>query len=197
MIRIAIVGEIGSGKTIAAKILKLPTFYADIEVAEIYQKDKRCYKKLKKRFPKFIKSFPIKKKEIVEAILNNRSNIRKISKIIHPIVRKRLKKFLSDNGKNKYVVLDIPLYFENNIYKKKDIVIFVQSNKKNIQKRIIKRKFFNIKLTKYFRSIQKKNIYKKKKSQFIIENNSNKMDLRKKVNIIKNKILNERNSTRH
>ena len=62
MIRIAIVGEIGSGKTIAAKILKLPTFYADIEVAEIYQKDKRCYKKLKKRFPKFIKSFPIKKK---------------------------------------------------------------------------------------------------------------------------------------
>ncbi len=195
MIRIAIVGEIGSGKTIAAKILKLPTFYADIEVAEIYQKDKRCYKKLKKRFPKFIKSFPIKKKEIVEAILNNRSNIRKISKIIHPIVRKRLKKFLSDNGKNKYVVLDIPLYFENNIYKKKDIVIFVQSNKKNIQKRIIKRKFFNIKLTKYFRSIQKKNIYKKKKSQFIIENNSNKMDLRKKVNIIKNKILNERNST--
>ena len=197
MIRIAIVGEIGSGKTIAAKIFKLPTFYADIEVAEIYQKDKRCYKKLKKRFPKFIKSFPIKKKEIVEAILNNRSNIRKISKIIHPIVRKRLKKFLSDNGKNKYVVLDIPLYFENNIYKKKDIVIFVQSNKKNIQKRIINRKFFNIKLTKYFRSIQKKNIYKKKKSQFIIENNSNKMDLRKKVNIIKNKILNERNSTRH
>ena len=197
MIRIAIVGEIGSGKTIAAKIFKLPTFYADIEVAEIYQKDKRCYKKLKKRFPKFIKSFPIKKKEIVEAILNNRSNIRKISKIIHPIVRKRLKKFLSDNGKNKYVVLDIPLYFENNIYKKKDIVIFVQSNKKNIQKRIIKRKFFNMKLTKYFRSIQKKNIYKKKKSQFIIENNSNKMDLRKKVNIIKNKILNERNSTRH
>ena len=195
MIRIAIVGEIGSGKTIVAKILKLPTFYADIEVAEIYQKDKRCYKKLKKRFPKFIKSFPIKKKEIVEAILNNRSNIRKISKIIHPIVRKRLKKFLSDNGKNKYVVLDIPLYFENNIYKKKDIVIFVQSNKKNIQKRIIKRKFFNMKLTKYFRSIQKKNIYKKKKSQFIIENNSNKMDLRKKVNIIKNKILNERNST--
>ena len=52
-----------------------------------------------------------------------------------------------------------------------------------------------MKLTKYFRSIQKKNIYKKKKSQFIIENNSNKMDLRKKVNIIKNKILNERNST--
>ena len=134
MIRIAIVGEIGSGKTIAAKIFKLPTFYADIEVAEIYQKDKRCYKKLKKRFPKFIKSFPIKKKEIVEAILNNRSNIRKISKIIHPIVRKRLKKFLSDNGKNKYVVLDIPLYFENNIYKKKDIVIFVQSNKKYSKK---------------------------------------------------------------
>ncbi len=197
MIRIAIVGEIGSGKTITAKSFRLPTFHADTQVAEIYKKDRKCYNKLKKKFPRIIKSFPIKKKEIMRVILNNRLNIKKISKIIHPIVRKRLKKFLLNNRKKEIVVLDIPLYFENKIYKKKDIIIFVKSNKKKIQKRITKRKLFNTKLIKYFRSIQQKNIFKKKKSQFIIENDSNKMDLRKKVNIIKNKILNERNSIRH
>ena len=49
MIRIAIVGEIGSGKTITAKSFRLPTFHADTQVAEIYKKDRKCYNKLKKK----------------------------------------------------------------------------------------------------------------------------------------------------
>ena len=63
MIRIAIVGEIGSGKTITAKSFRLPTFHADTQVAEIYKKDRKCYNKLKKNFPELSSLFQLKKKK--------------------------------------------------------------------------------------------------------------------------------------
>ena len=62
MIRIAVVGDIGSGKSYVSKQFGFPIFNADIEVNKIYKKNKKCYRKLKKIFPKDIFSFPIKKK---------------------------------------------------------------------------------------------------------------------------------------
>ena len=42
----------------------------------------------------------------------------KISNILHPIVRKKLNLFLKKNNKKKYVILDIPLFFENKLNRK-------------------------------------------------------------------------------
>ncbi len=49
MIKIGILGEIGSGKTFIAKKFKFPVFSADEEVTKIYQKNKLCFLKLKKK----------------------------------------------------------------------------------------------------------------------------------------------------
>ena len=146
MIRIAVVGEIGSGKTYIARLFGLPVFNADNEVADIYKKDKTAYRKLRLKLPKYILTFPIKKKQIGEAIKKNPNNIKIITKIIHPIVRKRMSKFLKKNTKKKGVVLDIPLYFENNLYKKKDIVVFISSKRRLINIALKKRKKSNLKL---------------------------------------------------
>ena len=64
MIRIAVVGDIGSGKSYVAKQFGYPVFDADKEVVKLYKKDRNCYKKLKKNLPKFIFSFPVKKRNI-------------------------------------------------------------------------------------------------------------------------------------
>ena len=111
MIRIAIVGEIGSGKTYATKLFGLPKFNADNEVNKIYKKDKTAYKKLRKKLPKFISSFPIKKKELSNAVNKNTENLKIITKIVHPLVRQRMNFFLKKNKKKRAVILDIPLYF--------------------------------------------------------------------------------------
>ena len=63
MIRIGILGNIGSGKSYIAKNFGFPVFNADLEVAKLYQKDKKIFKKLKSILPKIFKSFPIKKKK--------------------------------------------------------------------------------------------------------------------------------------
>ena len=129
MIRIGLVGKIGSGKTFIAKCFKYPIFNADDEVKKIYRKNKKCFQKLNKKFPNNIKSFPINKYEIKKIL--NKKNIKIISNIIHPFVRKNLKKFLK-NVKKKFVVLDIPLLIENRLYKKTDILIILTHRRKQL-----------------------------------------------------------------
>ena len=171
MIRIAILGNIGSGKTFISKLFGFPVFNADNEVAEIYKKNKTVYRKLRLKLPKYIFSFPINKKEISEAILSQNSNLKKIVKIVHLEIRKKLRKFLIKNKNSRIVVLDIPLLLENKINKKKDILIFVDSKKKAILKRLTKRPNFNKKLLMKFKKIQLSLDYKKRRSHFIIKNN--------------------------
>ena len=51
MLRIGILGDIGSGKSFVAKSFGYPVFNADKEVVRLYKKDKKIFKKLKKLFP--------------------------------------------------------------------------------------------------------------------------------------------------
>jgi dephospho-CoA kinase len=170
MIKIGIIGDIGSGKSHIAQKFGYPVFNADYEVAKLYQVDKKIFDKLKKKLPKYIFSFPIEKKEISRAILADKKNLNKIIKIVHVEIRKKMDIFLRKNKNSKFVVLDIPLLLENKINKKGDILVFVQSKQSDILKKLKKRKNFNQKLLKKFKNIQYPVKYKKKKSNFIVRN---------------------------
>ena len=97
MKRIGILGDIGSGKTYVAKCFGYPVFNADLEVAKIYKNNRKVFQKLKKELPNYFDSFPVKKKEIIDAILSNKKNLKKIIKIVHYEVRKRMNYFLKKN----------------------------------------------------------------------------------------------------
>ena len=140
MIKIGILGDIGSGKTFVANQFGYPVFNADIEVSKIYKNNKSCFKILKKNFPNHIFSFPINKKEISKLILSNKKNLKKINKIVHPIVRIRMNKFINKNKKKKMVILDIPLLLENKIKKKDFTLVFVDAKKKKLLKNLKKEK---------------------------------------------------------
>ena len=132
MKRIALVGDIGSGKTFFSKLFKYPVFNADLVVSNLYQKDKFLFNKIKKKFPNEINDFPLKKQELLKIILQKQKNLNVLGKIIHPIVRKKMKNFFKINKKKKFVVLDVPLFLENKLNTKKDIIIFVQAEKKRL-----------------------------------------------------------------
>ena len=189
MIKIGILGDIGGGKSYVAKNFGYPVFNADEEVGKIYKKDKNIFRKLKKILPIYIVNFPIDKNKISEAILDDEKNLKKIIKIVHVEIRQKLNFFLLKNKKKKIVILDIPLLLENKINKKKDILIFVESKKKEILKRLKKRKNFNQRLITKFKSIQLPLAYKKKKSQFIIKNDFKDSTVKKNVNNILKNIL--------
>ena len=171
MIKIAVVGDIGSGKSYIAKLFGYPVFNADLEVAEIYKTNKNCFKRLKKDLPKYFSVFPANKMQIIKAIEDSEKNLKKITKIIHPEVRKKLSIFLKKNKKRKAVILDIPLLLENKLNLRNDIIIFVQSKKSDIIKKLKRRVNFNSNLYNLFKKIQLSPSYKKKKSNYIIKNN--------------------------
>ena len=130
MIKIGILGDIGSGKSFVSKLFGYPVFNADKEVSNIYKKNKNCFNKLKKKLPKFIISFPIKKKQLQNAVLENKNNLKKIESIIHPEVKKNLKNFIKLNKSKKILIFDIPLLIENKIYKNNFVLVYVDAKKK-------------------------------------------------------------------
>ena len=189
MIKIAIVGSIGSGKTYISKLFGYPVFNADEAVSKIYLKNKKVLFKLKKKLPNFFLKFPIKKDFLIDAIVKDKNNIKKISAIVHPEVRKKLNIFLKRNKKKKAVILDIPLYLENKMNKKKDIIIFIQSNTEDSLKRIKKRKNFNQLVLKRLKNLQLPLSIKRKKSHFIIKNNFTNKSVKMSIKKILKEIL--------
>jgi len=189
MIRIGILGDVGSGKSYVAKNFGYPVFNADVEVGKLYKENKKIFNQLKKILPKYICLFPISKDQISKAILANKSNLKKIVTIVHLEIRKKMNTFLKKNINKKIVILDIPLLLEKKINKKNDILVFVQSKKVDIFKRLKKRENFNLKLYKKFKNNQLPLDYKRKKAQFIIKNNFTNKSVNKSINQIVKSIL--------
>ena len=193
MVRVGILGSVGSGKTFIANIFKelsFNIFSADNEVANIYKNNKIVNKKIAKFFKLKLYKGKINKQDLRDSLKKNPKKFKFLNKIIHPIVRKRLAIFLSRFKKNKLVVLDIPLLVENKMLNFVDILVLVKTRSNSFLSRIKKRK----NLDKQFLNILKKQQasvkIKESHADFIIYNSSkNKVKLQVK-NIIDKILLN-------
>ena len=85
--------------------------------------------------------------------------------------------------------MDIPLLLENRLNQKGDTIIFIQSKKTEVIKRLKKRNNFNLSLYNNFKKIQLPLSYKRKKSHFIIKNKFNNKSARADIRKILKKIL--------
>ena len=184
MIKICVVGSIGSGKTYISKLLagkKFPIFNADEEVSNVY-KQKSIFAKLKKTLSKYIGSYPIDKQELIQAISSNQNNLKKIIKIVHPEVRKKMKLFLQKNKNKKVVIMDIPLLLENKLHEPEDVIICIDANQKLLDAKLKQRPSYNKKMISILRKIQLPIEEKKLLADFVLVNNYNKktMQLRAK-----------------
>ena len=197
MIRIGILGEIGSGKSFVAKNFGYPVFNADHEVSKLYEKNINVYQKLRKILPEYIFEFPINKMQLSNAILANNSNLKNIIEIVHKEIRNKLRSFLNKNKNKEFVILDIPLLLENKINKKEDILVYVESGKTEILRNLKKRKNFNARIINKFKKIQLPLAYKKRNSRFIIRNKFTQKSVKDGIKKILKIIENERSSSRY
>ncbi len=193
MVRVGILGSVGSGKTFIANIFKelsFNIFSADNEVVNIYKNNKIVNKKIAKFFKLKLYKGKINKQDLRDSLKKNPKKFKFLNKIIHPIVRKRLAIFLSRFKKNKLVVLDIPLLVENKMLNFVDILVLIKTRSNSFLSIIKKRK----NLDKQFLNILKKQQVSEKIKEgyadFIIYNSSkNKVKLQVK-NIIDKILLN-------
>ena len=175
MIKIGITGSIGSGKSTVSKIFSdfgIPVFNADEAVRSIYKEDANVKNKLFKMLPESINQNRNLQLSIKNEILKNKSFIKKVENIIHPIIRRKIKNFLRKNKKikNPIVALDIPLIIESNLKKKFNKIILIYCGKKIRKKRYLKKNKEN---KNFFNFMDKKQLSfskKKKYADFIINN---------------------------
>ena len=193
MVRVGILGSVGSGKTFIANIFKelsFNIFSADNEVANIYKNNKIVNKKIAKFFKLKLYKGKINKQDLRDSLKKNPKKFKFLNKIIHPIVRKRLAIFLSRFKKNKLVVLDIPLLVENKMFNFVDILILVKTRSRSFLSRIKKRKNLDKQFLNILKKQQANEKIKENYADFIIYNSSkNKVKLQVK-NIIDKILLN-------
>ena len=99
------------------------------------------------------------------------------------------------NKNYRMIILDIPLLIENKINNKKDFLVFVDTNRNNILRRLKQRPNFNKKILNKLRENQIELSEKKKLADYIIDNNYPVHIIKKKIKKLKEKIINERNNT--
>ena len=193
MVRVGILGSVGSGKTFIANIFKelsFNIFSADNEVANIYKNNKIVNKKIAKFFKLKLYKGKINKQDLRDSLKKNPKKFKFLNKTIHPIVRKRLAIFLSRFKKNKLVVLDIPLLVENKMLNFVDILVLVKTRSNFFLSRIKKRKNLDKQFLNILRKQQVSEKIKESYADFIIYNSSkNKVKLQVK-NIIDKILLN-------
>ena len=192
---IAITGGIGSGKSTFCSKLKERGFKihsSDEQVAKIY-------KNPDKKFVTYLRSIGlsmsiskknINKKTISKIIFENKQIRKKLELYIFKIVRKKRSNFIKQEKekKTRLIFIDIPLLFENNLENQFHKVISIIASKQERLKRLKKtRKMSETQFKNIIRS-QTSDIIRKKKSDYVVYNNSTLKDYKTKINKLINKL---------
>ena len=180
MIKIGITGSLASGKSTASKFLsgkRGPLFSADNAVKELY-KNSSFRSLISKKFK--IKNNNQIKKNLKKMIFNNSDELKKLERIIHPLVRKKMKKFTTKNKNKKLLFYEIPLLIESKLMKHFDKIIFIKS-KKQLRLKRFKLKNGDKKLFNLLNSKQMGDNVKTKSSDYIVVNEKNLKILKKNL----------------
>jgi len=191
MIKVGILGSVGSGKSFVANIFKelgFNIFSADQVVSQIYERNKNINKKISIFFKLKLNHGKINKNELRDILKKNPKKFKYLNKIIHPIVREKLILFLSKYKKTKLVVLDIPLLIENKMFNFVDIFILVKTKFNIFKIRIKKRRNLDKQFLKLLKNQQADEKIKKSYADFTVDN-STKDKVKLQVKKILDKIL--------
>ena len=126
------------------------------------------------------------KKSLKKLILKNKNNIKKLEKIIHPLVRKKMKNFTTQNRNKKLLFYEIPLLIESKLMKHFNVIVFIKA-KRQLRLRRFQSKSGDKKL---FNLLNNKQVNDTKKIKFcdhVVVNEKNLNILKRNLLVIINK----------
>lgn len=143
MIKVALTGNIGSGKSTIARlfsILGIPLFHADMEAKLLY-KNKNVKESIRVHFGSrvFNKQNEVDFKQLAKLVFNDPASLQQINQIIHPLVFEKYKDWLKQNEEQKYTIHEAAIVFENHLEHHYDLVINVSAFEKVRMNRVMQR----------------------------------------------------------
>lgn len=190
---LGLTGGIGTGKSTVANMLKkkgIPVVDTDLISREVIEYPE-IIEKIKLEISNEVFDFNNKldRKKMSEIVFENQEKLKKLNKIMHPEILKKMWLEVEKLKKNhKIIVLDIPLLFEINMEKEVDKILLIYASKEIQLKRIMERdcrsreeaiKIINSQIPLY---------KKREKSDYIIQNNDSLENLEKKLEKILEKL---------
>ena len=115
MIRIAITGSIGMGKSTVATMFAgagIPLFDADAEVRAMQGFGGDLVEAIEQRFPGTTSGGAVDRDLLAARVLGDRDQLAALEMIVHPAVAKRREAFIAANRSARALLFDIPLLFE-------------------------------------------------------------------------------------
>jgi len=128
MIRIALTGSIGMGKSTVAAMFAaagIPVFDADAEVRKLQGKDGALVAAIAARFPGGVQDGAVDREALSALVLGRPDELAALEGIVHPAVRAAQEKFVQANRDSPALLFEIPLLFETRAEANFDIVIVV------------------------------------------------------------------------
>ena len=183
-IKIGITGSIGMGKTTVLLMFKkngIKVWNADLEVHKLYKNGNEGYEKIISIYPELKDKIEIDRKKVSNLIRQKKIDLKKIEKIIYPLLKKNRLDFIKENEKERIIAFEIPLLYETGANKWLDYIISVYCSKKTQMERLNKRKNFNKDKINYLLSKQISVKNKNKFANFLINTDQNIVDVDKEV----------------
>ncbi|HKK09349.1 MAG TPA: dephospho-CoA kinase [Bacteroidales bacterium] len=141
--KVGLTGNIGSGKSTAARIFKslgIPVFYADIQAKQLYADPEVKYEVVALCGNQVLDNDDeISFQKLGAIVFNDSEKLRQLNAIIHPKVREKYWKWLEYYQDKPYTVQEAAIMVESGLYKKMDILVVVTAPQQQRLQRILER----------------------------------------------------------
>ena len=170
---IGLTGSIGMGKSTVAEILRqmgFPTYNADATVHEVLKKNGKAVAAVANLFPETLKRGAIDRKLLGQVVFGQPDKLRKLERIIHPLVRQAECAFLQKARKIKAqaAILEIPLLFETNGEKRCDLTLCVTAPRAIQKARVLSRPHMTEEKFRAILAHQMPDAEKRRKADYIL-----------------------------
>lgn len=192
MIRIALVGNIASGKSTVEKFLTEKYGFSVLDT------DNACHFLLEKLSAKIIQEFKnyeildengrLSREKLGKVVFYNEELKTKLENILYPNLRVEINRYFEEHKSEEIVFVAIPLLFEANMENLFDKIMFVYCNDEIRLERLIKRNNYTREYAQKRLNSQLSQDEKVEKSDIIIQNNSDKIALEQEIDKALNKL---------
>ena len=183
MLRIAITGNIASGKSVVEELLRNKGH-------KVFDTDIISHEKMNELSTKIITAFKnfeiltnnqIDRNKLGQVVFNNPNKLKLLENILHPAIKEEIEKIFEQNKNEKFIFVSVPLLFESGFDKMFDKIIFISANEDIRLVRLMKRNnLAKEDALKRINSQQNEN-NKTNKCDFVINNNNSKEELETEI----------------